>query len=323
MTSVLLTGANGFVGQGLLKRLVTKNGTSIRAVVRRLDLVRPMVNVDVIQIADLGAQNNWETALNGVDVLVHTAARVHVMKETALDPLAEFRRVNVAATLSLARQAAAAGVRRFIFISSIKVNGEMTQKCKPFSAEDIPVPLDAYAISKMEAEVGLREIAKQSGMEVVVIRPPLVYGPGVKGNFLNMMHWLYRGFPLPLGAIDNQRSFVGLDNLVDLIITCLEHPVAANQTFLVSDDEDVSTTQLLCRMAKVMGKAALLLPAPVWLLTNSAALFGRSSVVRRLCDSLQLDISKTKKLLGWHPPVTLDEGLERTATAWLHSLNLK
>lgn len=199
----------------------------------------------------------------------------------------------------------------------------MTQKCKPFSAEDIPVPLDAYAISKMEAEVGLREIAKQSGMEVVVIRPPLVYGPGVKGNFLNMMHWLYRGFPLPLGAIDNQRSFVGLDNLVDLIITCLEHPVAANQTFLVSDDEDVSTTQLLCRMAKVMGKAALLLPAPVWLLTNSAALFGRSSVVRRLCDSLQLDISKTKKLLGWHPPVTLDEGLERTATAWLHSLNLK
>lgn len=324
MISLLLTGASGFVGQALLERLVAQNTVSIKAVVRRRDLIRSMVNVDVVQIDDLAAQNSWESALNGVDVVVHAAARVHVMKETAPDPLAEFRRVNVAATLGLARQAVAAGVRRFIFISSIAVNGKTTESGRLFTADDVPSPLDNYGISKMEAEAGLRQIAEQSGMEVVVIRPPLIYGGvGVKGNFLSMMRWLYRGIPLPLGAIHNQRSLVGVDNLIDLIVVCLEHPAAANQTFLVSDDDDISTTQLLHRMARALSKPARLIKVPVWALKSAAFVLGRADTARSLCDSLQLDISKTQKLLGWHPPVTLDEGLKRAATSWLQSLNLK
>jgi UDP-glucose 4-epimerase len=215
--------------------------------------------------------------------------------------------------LNLARQAAAAGLRRFVFVSSIKVNGEATQLARPFIADDAPAPLDAYGVSKMEAEQGLREIARQTGMEVVIIRPPLVYGPGVKANFAAMMRWLKRGVPLPLGAIHNQRSLVALDNLVDLILTCLTHPAATNQTFLVSDGEDVSTTELLRRMGQAMGKTARLLPVPASWLKVAASLVGKGDVAQRLCGSLQVDISKTRELLGWVPPVSLDEGLRRAA----------
>jgi len=235
------------------------------------------------------------------------------MEDTAANPLDEFRRVNVQGTLNLARQAAAAGVRRFVFVSSIKVNGEMTQLGRPFTADDAPAPLDAYGVSKMEAEQGLREIALQTGMEMVIIRPPLVYGPGVKANFAAMMRWLRYGVPLPLGVIHNQRSLVSLENLVDLLVTCITHPAAANQTFLVSDGEDVSTTELLRRMGQAMGKPARLLPVPGSWLKLAAGLVGKGDVAQRLCGSLQVDISKTRELLGWVPPVSLDEGLRRAA----------
>lgn len=249
--------------------------------------------------------------------MVHAAARVHVMDDRASDPLAEFRRINVQGTLNLARQAAAAGVRRFVFISSIKVNGEATKLGIPFSADDIPAPLDPYGVSKMEAEQGLREIAAQTGMEVVIIRPPLVYGPGVKANFRAMMHWLTRGVPLPLGAIHNRRSLVALDNLVDLIVSCLDHPAAANQTFLVSDGEDLSTTQLLRRMGRALGKPVRLIPVPPALIKVGATLMGKRAVAQRLCDSLQVDISKTRQLLGWSPLLSVDEGLKKAAQGYL------
>ncbi len=245
------------------------------------------------------------------NVLVHLAARVHFMNDKELDPLAAFRAVNVQGSLNLARQAAQAGVKRFVFISSIKVNGEATMLGKPFSTNDNDTPQDAYGISKMEAEQGLRQLATETGMEVVVIRPPLVYGPGVKANFAALMRVVHRGWPLPLGLVDNQRSLVGLDNLVDFIITCITHPKAANQTFLVSDGHDLSTTELVRGMAKAAGVPSRLLPVPVWALQAGASLLGKGDVVQRLCGNLQVDISKARSLLGWVPPVSVEEGLRR------------
>ncbi|GAA4012849.1 hypothetical protein GCM10022212_03390 [Actimicrobium antarcticum] len=235
------------------------------------------------------------------------------MEDTAANPLEAFRNVNVQGTLNLARQAAASGVQRFVFISSIKVNGEATQRGQSFMADDTPAPLDDYGVSKMEAEQGLRKVALQTGMEVVIIRPPLVYGLGVKANFAVMMHWLQRGVPLPLGSINNRRSLVSLDNLVDLLMMCLKHPAAANQTFLVSDGEDVSTTELLRRMGIALGHPARLVPLPASLLELAAAIVGKADVAQRLCGSLQVDIEKTRRLLGWTPPLTLDQGLKKAA----------
>ena len=260
---------------------------------------------------------NWRGVLPGCEVVIHLAARVHVMNDTVADPLTAFRVVNVEGTLSLARQAAAAGVKRFVFISTVKVNGEATLPGQRFTADDMPAPQDAYSVSKMEAEQGLRELSAQTGMEVVFIRPPLVYGPGVKANFAAMMRWLRRGIPLPLGAIHNRRSLVALDNLVDLIITCLTHPAAANQTFLVSDGEDLSTTQLLRRMGAALGKPARLIPVPVSILKLGAALVGKPELAQRLCGSLQIDMSKTRELLGWTPPFSVDEGLKKAAEGYL------
>jgi UDP-glucose 4-epimerase len=307
---VLVTGANGFVGSALCAEAVSR-GMAVRGITRApCDLP---IGVENIAVGGIDGSTDWLDVLADCEVVVHLAARVHVMADTAANPLAEFRRVNVQGTLNLARQAAAAGVRRFVFVSSIKVNGEATQLGRPFTADDAPAPLDAYGVSKMEAEQGLREIARQTGMEVVIIRPPLVYGLGVKANFSAMMRWLKRGVPLPLGAIHNQRSLVALDNLVDLIVTCLTHPAAANQTFLVSDGEDVSTTELLHRMGQALGKPARLLPVPASWLKLAAVLVGKPDVAQRLCGSLQVDISKTRELLGWNPPVSLDEGLRRAA----------
>jgi nucleoside-diphosphate-sugar epimerase len=243
---------------------------------------------------------------------MHCAARVHVMAESLADPLAEFRRVNVQGTLNLARQAAAAGVRRFVFVSSIGVNGAETFQ-QSFTSEDSVAPHSPYAVSKYEAELGLQALAAETGMEVVIIRPPLVYGPGAPGNFGSLMRWLKRGVPLPLGAIHNQRSLVALDNLVDLIVLCLTHPAAANQTFLVSDGEDVSTSELLRRMGQALDRPARLLPVPQSWLKLAAAMVGKSDVAQRLCGSLQVDISKTRRLLVWTPPISLDEGLRRAA----------
>jgi len=316
--SILVTGGTGFLGASLVSYLAQTGTFSVKAPVRKPCDCFP-ASVEVLPIGDLDASTNWHPALAGVEVVVHTSARVHVMHETAQDALFEFRKVNVEGTLNLARQAIAAGVKRFIFISSIKVNGEATSQGKPYSADDEPAPVDAYGVSKMEAEQGLYQLARSTGMEVVVIRPVLVYGPGVKANFLSMMSWLHKGIPLPLGAIDNQRSLVALDNLIDLIVTCIDHPRAANQTFLVSDGEDVSISELLRKLAFALGKPPKLLPVPAWLLRGTAVLLGRRTVSQRLLGSLQVDISKNRELLGWTPPVTLDEGLAMTARHFLES----
>lgn len=311
--TVLVTGATGFVGQALVGRLAA-DAVPVRAAVRN---PVQLAGAQVVAVGDIGPRTDWRTALAGVDCVVHLAARVHVMREQAADPLAEFRKVNVDGTLALARQAAAAGVRRFIFISSIKVSGESTAPGRPFAADDVPAPVDPYGISKLEAERGLSALAAETRMEVVIIRPVLVYGPGVKANFRSMMAWLRRGMPLPLGAIHNQRSLVALDNLVDMIVTCLDHPAAAGQVFLVSDGEDLSTTGLLRRMGVALGKPARLLPVPATWLGGAARLLGRGDVAQRLCGSLQVDIEKTRRLLGWTPPVTVDEALRKTARHFL------
>lgn len=317
---LVVTGANGFVGRALCAGAVARDST-VRGITRfTCDLPCGCEN---FVVGNMDERTDWRGALEGSKVVIHLAARVHVMADTAENPLDEFRRINVLGTLNLARQAAAAGVRRFVFVSSIKVNGEATQPGHPFTADGTTaVPLDAYGVSKMEAEQGLRALAAQTGMEVVIIRPPLVYGPGVKANFASMMRWLQRGIPLPLGAIDNQRSLVGLDNLVDLIVTCIKHPGAANQTFLVSDGEDLSTTQLLQRMAQALGKPARLIPVPAGLLKTAAALLGKAAVAQRLCGSLQVDISKTRELLGWTPPWSVDEELKKSAEGYLREASV-
>lgn len=246
--------------------------------------------------------------------MVHCAARVHAINDKSSDPLAEFRRVNVEGTANLARQAVAAGVRRFVYMSSIKVNGEFTEAGHPFTADDHPLPEDPYGVSKHEAEQALRQIAADTGMEVVIIRPPLVYGPGVKANFESMMRWLARGVPLPLAAVtENRRSLVALDNLVDLIVNCLSHPAAANQTFLVSDGEDLSTADLLRRMGTAMSHPAHLFYMPLSVLKLGAQVVSNPGIYQRLCSSLQLDIAKTRQILGWAPPVSVEEGLLRAA----------
>lgn len=306
----MITGANGFVGSSLSLRL-RKEGKGVREVVRTL---MPQMLGNGHAVGDLSSTTDWQTALKDVHEIVHLAARVHVLDDKSADPLTEFRRVNVEGTAHLARQAAAAGVRRFVFLSSVKVNGEATREGRPFAANDMPAPEDPYGVSKNEAEVVLGQIADETGMEVVIIRPPLVYGPGVKANFASMMRWLSRGIPLPLAAVThNRRSLVALDNLVDLIVTCLEHPAAANQTFLVSDGEDLSTAELLRRMGRAMGHPARLFSVPVPLLKVGADLLHKPGIYQRLCGSLQLDISKTRELLGWMPPLSVDEGLRHAA----------
>ena len=313
---ILVTGASGFVGRGVCASVARIH--RLRVALRNPATAVFADSVDFVQ-ASLSPDQDWTGAMLGVSAVIHCAARVHVMKEESSDPSTEFRRVNVEGTLSLARQAAAAGVRRFVYVSSIGVNGGETF-AQPFTPDDKVAPHTPYAVSKHEAEVALRMLAAATGMEVVIIRPPLVYGPNAPGNFASLMKWLGSGIPLPLGAITaNRRSFVFLDNLVDLIVTCIDHPVAANQTFLVSDDEDLSTTTLLRRMAAALGRPARLIPVPAGLIALGAKLIGRPGVAQRLCGSLQVDIGKTKTLLGWMPPITVDEGLRRTAAHWIQS----
>jgi nucleoside-diphosphate-sugar epimerase len=255
---------------------------------------------------------DWSNALSGVEVIIHTAARAHIMQEVVLDPLAAYRRINVEGTINLARQAAEAGVRRFVFISSIKVNGEATTPGHPFTADDNHAPEDYYALSKSEAEVLLYQVAQDTGMEVTIIRPPLIYGPGVKGNFANMISWVRRGVPLPLGGVtQNRRSLVGLDNLVGLILVCANHPKAANQTFLVSDGEDLSTTELLWRIGKALNQPANLFWMPAVAISFATGLVGKKGIAKRLLGSLQVDIQKTRELLDWTPSVNGNEGLRR------------
>lgn len=316
MTQVLLTGASGFVGAAVQAHLLGDSRFVVRSVYRQVSQ-QLSPRLQVCQVPGLEPDTDWQTALQDIEVVIHCAARVHVMNERDSDPLAAFRRVNVQGTLRLAEQAAQSGVRRFIYLSSIKVNGESTLPGRSYTADDQPAPLDPYGVSKLEAEQALQALSAKTGMEVVIIRPVLVYGPGVKANFRSMMSWLNRGVPLPLGAITNKRSLVALDNLVDLIVTCIHHPAAANQVFLVSDDEDLSTSDLLRRMALALGRPARLLPLPMWLLSGSAHLLGKSALSQRLCGSLQVDIEKTKALLEWTPAISVDGALAKTAKDFL------
>jgi nucleoside-diphosphate-sugar epimerase len=310
--TVLVTGASGLVGMRLCHRLM-RDGQNVFATVRSSESVAPLG--PQIVVGQIDHSTDWHQALSHAKAVVHCAARVHVMHDTEADPRSVFRVVNVHGTLNLARQAAAAGVRRFVFISSVKVNGEFTLPSRAFNETDAPNPQDAYGQSKHEAELGLRQLAAETGMEVVIIRPPLVYGPGVKANFAALMRAVQRGWPLPLGAVHNQRSLVALDNLVDFIVTCINHPKAANQTFLVSDGCDLSTTELVRGMAQAAGVPVRLLPIPVWALQAGAALLSNGDAVQRLCGNLQVDISKARRLLGWVPPVPVEEGLRKAMGA--------
>jgi nucleoside-diphosphate-sugar epimerase len=308
---VLVTGSSGFVGSAILARLLEMEKYQLRTVGRSKSK-NPSGDLDHVVIQDLSTDTKLANAVKDVDVIIHAAARVHVLQESSTDPLADYRTVNVKGSMNLAQLGVEAGVRRLIFISSIKVNGESTEAGKPYTAEDVPAPIDPYGVSKYEAELGLMQIAEKSGLEVVIIRPVIVYGAGVKANFLSMMNWLNKGIPLPFGSVDNKRSFVALDNLVDLVVTCIDHPGASNQTFLVSDGEDLSTTELLGRMARALGKPSRLLPVPIGLLQTGARLLGKSDIAQRILGSLQVDISKTKKVLGWMPPVGVDEAMRST-----------
>jgi len=300
---VLVTGANGFVGSAVLDRL-RRDGHAVRAAIRTATTLPP----DVERTAgDLHPVRNWSDSLHRVDVVIHLAARVHVMREAVAEPLDEYRRVNVDGTVNLASAAAAAGVRRFVYVSTLKVNGEAGR----FTESNQPEPTDPYAQSKYEAEVALRRIGSERRLDVVIIRPPLVYGPGVQANFRVLMRAIARGVPLPLGAIRNQRSLVGIDNLVDFIMTCLAHPAAANETFLVADGEDLSTPDLVRRLARAMGRPSRLFPVNPSLLRLGASLCGRQDIVDRLVESLQADITKARTRLTWSPPVSVDEGLVR------------
>lgn len=317
---ILMTGATGFIGKALTKHLVLKNLDLVAAVRKHSTQISPQIQQVVT--GDQMPDTDWSTALAGVDVVIHLAGRAHLLKDAAADPLAEYRRANTASTLNLARQAAIAGTKRFIFVSSIKVNGEMTTR-KPFTPDEVVTPEDPYGVSKFEAELGLRDIAEKTGMEVVIIRPPLVYGPGAPGNFGLLIRAVARGIPLPLGAIHNKRSLVAVSNLVDLITLCIKHPAAANQTFMASDNEDLSTTELVIRIGKALGYRPRMFPIPQGLLTFALVVLGKGAIAQRLCGSLQVDINKTLTLLNWTPPYKVDEAMLQTAQAFLKQAEAK
>lgn len=309
MKKILVTGANGFLGKAVSQKLI-QDGFDVTCAVRK-----PFVldGASIINISGLDGQTDWSKSLGGVECVIHTAARVHIMKETGDSPYEEFHKVNVIGTLNLAEQAIKHGVRRFIFISSIGVNGN--NNARPFTETDRPNPQGPYAVSKYEAEQKLTALAKETGLQVVIIRPPLVYAPNAPGNFGSLMRWVRQGIPLPLGAVHNKRSLVALGNLVSFVIHCVDHPKAANEIFLICDNEDVSTTELIKRTAKVSGKQPLLIPVPVGLMKFVARLIGKEELANRLFGSLQIDNSKAKALLGWKPAVTMAQQLQKSVDA--------
>jgi nucleoside-diphosphate-sugar epimerase len=310
MDSILVTGANGFVGAALCRHLESSGRHFCRS-------VRIANQPGEVEVGSISGSTDWSIALTGCGSVIHLAARVHMMTDRVPDSLAAYREVNTAGTLRLAEQAASAGAKRFVFLSSVKVNGEATLPGRPFRPSDQAHPVDPYGVSKREAEVGLAEIGSRTGMEIVVIRPPLIYGEGVRANFLSMMRMIERGIPLPLGCVtDNLRSFLSLPNLTHLLLTCLDNPAAANRTFMASDGEDLSTADLLRRLGAAMGRPARLLNIPVPVLKCGAALLGRRDLASRLLGNLQVDISETRDILGWRPPLSVDEGLRQVANAF-------
>jgi nucleoside-diphosphate-sugar epimerase len=309
MRKILITGATGFVGKEVC-RVLRSRGIPYVATVRR------STEHNQIQVGDLSGATNWSKALEGCEAVIHLAARVHVMKDKASEPLRLYREINVAATVNLARQAADSGVKRFVFVSSIKVNGETTTN-KPFTANDRPAPIDPYGQSKFEAEKALIVLSEQTGMELVIVRPPLVYGPGVRANFLRLMQLIRVGLPLPFGGIQNLRSLVAVDNLVDLLIRCASHPKAAGNVFLVSDDRDLSTTELINLIAKSMKKQPMLLPMPVRFVNLCAKAVGKAGIANRMLGSLQVDIRSTKETLDWQPIVEPEAAIDRTVSHFL------
>lgn len=308
---VLVTGATGFVGRRLVAALVDR-GERVRVAVRTPQT--GLTGVDAAVVGDIHGHTDWGRALDGVDRVFHLAARTHVLDDPAADPLREYRRINTEGTARLATAAARSGVRRFVYLSSIKVNGENTD-AGPYTAASVPQPEDAYGQTKWEAERALRGVEKHLGMEAVVLRPPLVYGPGVKANFLKLVDLVARGVPLPLGAVHNRRSLVYVENLVDALIVAGSHAAAAGGTFLVSDGEDVSTPQLVRALATALGVRPRLLPLPPVLLRTAGRLLGREAQVKRLTGSLHLDSQVIRDVLGWRPPRTLEDGLAATV-AW-------
>jgi UDP-N-acetyl-alpha-D-quinovosamine dehydrogenase len=313
LCKILVTGANGFVGTALCHALIG-HGLGARRAVRCADAV--IAPGEDVVVGELGPTTAWRQALQGVDVVIHLAARAHVMRDAAVDPLADYRRVNVLGTQGLAQAAAAAGVRRMVFLSSIKVNGEKTAG-KPYTEQDLPHPQDAYGVSKWEAEQVLLAIAAASHMEAVVLRPPLLYGPGVKGNFLSLMRTIDRGVPLPLASIHNRRSLLYVGSLIDALISCLDHPAAAGKTYLVADNEGVSTPDLIRGIARALRKPARLLPFPPPLLKLAGAMAGKADSVARLLGSLQVDTNRIRRELGWQPCTDMTRGLAETAR-WYH-----
>jgi nucleoside-diphosphate-sugar epimerase len=332
---VLITGASGFIGSALCAKILTE-GWQVRGTFRsESDVSRLPDGVKAVSIASIDSDTNWDDALAGIDTVVHLAARVHVMDDSSSDPLTEYRKINVEGTKCLAIAAAKARIRRFVYLSSIKVNGEKTdpqiaqitrirkkgtenrrQEGNPkefFSEKDVPEPQDPYAVSKWEAELVLRDVEADTGLEVVILRPPLVYGPGVKANFLRLFKIVERRIPLPLASIKNRRSFTYLNNLIDVIIICMTNPNAAGKTYLVSDGEDVSTPELIRKIGAASGRRVLLLPVPVWILRMAGRITGKYDEVERLVGSLTVDISKICKELEWKPLYAMKNGLSETA----------
>ena len=346
MQNILVTGATGFIGRPLCARLLAEIGGT--TVVRGLEglrvggggaagLVRGAVwrdetatglseGIETVLINSIGPDTDWSRALAGIDTVIHLAARVHVMDEAGQrlggeGPLEAYRRVNVAGTEKLVRMAATVGVKRLVFLSSVKVHGEET--ATRYTEQDLPSPLDPYGVSKLEAEEIMRKIAGETGLEVVIIRPPLVYGPGVKANFYRLMGIVARGVPLPFGSIDNARSLIYLGNLIDAIVLCSTHPLAAGRTFLIRDGEDLSTPELIRRIAVALGQPARLFPFPLGLMRSAGKLTGRGSAIDRLLGSLAVDDSKIRTELGWEPPFTITDGLKKTAEWYIRDVALR
>lgn len=309
MRTIAVTGASGFIGRSLVARWRAQ--AKLRPIVRNA-----APGTDFVAIGDIGPQTEWDAALDGIDAIVHCAGRAHILNESEANPLAVYRQVNRDGTLHLAHSAKKAGVRRIVFLSSIGVMGEQHREAPPFSASDTPAPRQDYALSKWEAEQGLAEIAEQSGLETVIVRPPLVYGPGAPANFDRLLRVVDSGLPLPLGRVRARRSFVGISNLSDMLWACVESPQANGQTFMVSDGEDLSTADLVRRIGHQMGKRPFLLPVPLWTLQLGGRLLGRTADVDRLLSPLRVSIDDTRETLGWSPRVSVDEEVSNCVAAF-------